>query len=167
MSHPNPVAMAIAMTLASVSEHLRDGQSAAGLTPEERLAREREHDRQRAQKAWWRADDAARGQCRTCEPRMKTVVIQIGNTDNKLTQSEWSRFVHAVNCNLADLRLDASVHFRGSPPGDAPWQNYCWVLTAESLNDLQGRLGRLAHAFHQESIALTVGDTEFVAASPE
>lgn len=60
MSRPNPVALAIAaMALASVSEHLRDGQSAADLTPEERLAREREHDRQRAQEAWWRADRLA------------------------------------------------------------------------------------------------------------
>lgn len=93
---------------------------------------------------------------------MKTVVIQIGNTDNKLTQQEWSRFVHTVNCHIAEMRLDANVYFRGSSPGDAPWQNYCWVLTAESLNDLQSRLARLAHAFRQDSIALTVGDTEFV-----
>ena len=90
---------------------------------------------------------------------MKTVVIQIGNSDDKLSQSEWSRFVNA----LTDLveKCCTHVHFSGHSQGDAPWQNYCVVAESEALAQLRLCLCGLAKEYRQDSIALTVGNTIF------
>jgi hypothetical protein len=89
-----------------------------------------------------------------------TVVIQIGNSDDKLKQSEWSEFVEAVeNCIL--ITTDR-IHFHGLSPGDALWQNACWVADTDDVDKLRMRLVELAVRFRQDSIALTVGETEMV-----
>jgi hypothetical protein len=94
---------------------------------------------------------------------MKTIVIQIGNSDDKLTQKEWSYFVTRVS-NTLDT-LGAEVHFSGGSAAIAPWQNYCWVVGMSSADDLRRRLANMAKTYNQDSIALTIGDTEFIEAS--
>jgi hypothetical protein len=59
---------------------------------------------------------------------MTTVVIQIGNSDNKLTQSEWADFVGTVHD--AVMCLAGEIHFSGGSTWSAPWQNACWVCLA-------------------------------------
>jgi hypothetical protein len=90
-----------------------------------------------------------------------TIVIQIGNSDNKLTQQEWSRFYNHIH-NLVDDY--GTVHFRGTSLPNAPYQNACFVIESESMDGLKYQLGITAKDFKQKSIALTIGDTEFVEA---
>jgi hypothetical protein len=94
-----------------------------------------------------------------------TAVIQVGNSDNKLTQQEWSEFVGDVQDLLRVGHY--ATHFAGTSPSAAPWQNACWVL--EIVSDMQKdhlrtALGFFAKKYRQESIALTFGTTEFVPA---
>ena len=90
---------------------------------------------------------------------MKTVTVQIGNTDNKLTQQKWSEFVKRTHYVL---NRAGSIHFSGGSPNDAPWQNYCWVLASYSWDDTNEKLSELAREYQQDSIAVTYGDTEFI-----
>lgn len=91
---------------------------------------------------------------------MTTVVIQIGNSDDKLTQQQWSDFVGETDrC----VRLYAkSVHFMGCSSGEKPWQNACWVFEMATPFLMRDRLSNLAFRYQQESIAMTEGVTEFV-----
>ena len=96
----------------------------------------------------------------------KTIVVQIGNSDDKLTQEEWSLFVKS----LKDVsQTYGDVHFSGGSATDAPWQNYCVVFEVidmdEVLEAIRGRLMFLAKKFRQESIAMTEGVTHFCEAS--
>lgn len=96
---------------------------------------------------------------------MSTAVVIIGNTDNKLTQQEWSRFYTSVDSALTGASV--SMEFSGASHGAAPWQNACWVATLRRgvEMDLRHALAQLAAQFEQDSIALLVGETEFVEAS--
>ena len=91
---------------------------------------------------------------------MKTVIIQIGNSDNKLTQKEWSEFVRCVDIYSSVT----DTHFRGVSNSDAPWQNACWVLEVEDYNydGLKRTIGNLESEFKQDSIAWTEGITKFI-----
>jgi len=95
---------------------------------------------------------------------MKTVIVQIGNSDDKLGQKEWAAF-----CAAAEWVIPGQIHFSGSSPGNANWQNHCWVsqVTDSKLPELRNGLAVLCRRYKQDSIALTVGDTEFVPAGPE
>jgi len=93
------------------------------------------------------------------EPPMKTVTIQIGNSDDKLTQKEWSSFCHLTH--EAIFNIAHKVHFRGFADGDAPWQNACWVIEVhpDYLRILFQEVGRVGRSFHQDAIAIAVGET--------
>lgn len=88
----------------------------------------------------------------------QTVVVQIGNSDNKLTQAQWANFVSCVRTALSRYE----VHFSGGSATDAPWQNFCWVFAAHSMDGLVSDLGDIAKTFNQDSIAVTIGTTQFV-----
>lgn len=93
---------------------------------------------------------------------MSTVTIQIGNSDDKLTQREWSAFCQAVNEAVSSRCR--KVYFNGGSHWRAPWQNACWV--AEVDNDdrapLKEALRNLRIAYRQESVAVTFGETQFI-----
>lgn len=96
---------------------------------------------------------------------MKTAVIQIGNSDDKLPQKTWSNFVLDVQSVIQVNML--TTHFSGTSASSAPWQNACWVVEIPNpvdyiLRELREELGVLAEKYEQNSIALTIGDTEFV-----
>lgn len=93
---------------------------------------------------------------------MKTVIIQIGNTDNKLTQTEWAHFVEAIRRLVTDHAR--RIHFGGGSSYDDPWQNACWVaeVTDSSIDAFRQALTETRNSFQQESVAFTVGETEFV-----
>ncbi|HWC61467.1 MAG TPA: hypothetical protein VHC44_17375 [Verrucomicrobiae bacterium] len=93
---------------------------------------------------------------------MKTTVVQIGNSDNKLRQAEWARFVQRVNA-IVQEHAD-TIHFFGGPENWAAWQKVCWVFDCDELRaaELNIRLGELRKEFQQDSVAVTRGETEFV-----
>lgn len=93
---------------------------------------------------------------------MKTVIIQIGNSDNKLTQQEWAYYIKDIDQIIYDLGL--TVHFRGGSPFDTRWQNSCWVceINENSVANLKSWLEIRRESYNQESIALTIGETQFV-----
>lgn len=93
---------------------------------------------------------------------MTTITVQIGNSDDKLTQKEWSDFV--AETGKALITRTGLIHFHSCSHGGAQWQNAAWVATISSspLGYLRGDLAALAKKFRQDSIALTVGDTEFL-----
>ena len=91
---------------------------------------------------------------------MKTVIVQIGNSDNKLTQEEWSRYV-------ADVKYFISVnvhkiHFCGGSSWDSIWQNACWVFEIEDDTQLKFVLTKCREQWRQDSVAYTVGETSFI-----
>jgi hypothetical protein len=92
-----------------------------------------------------------------------TLTILIGNSDDKLKQSEWSEYIHAVQIIVADLQYQ--IHFHGFSHPEAPWQNACWVVEAnDGFGVLANRLQMVAWAYHQDSIAVVEGETTFVKA---
>ena len=93
---------------------------------------------------------------------MKTVTICIGNSDNKLTQQEWSNFIERVYVVMCDRSV--AVHFSGFSAGDSPWQNVCWVaeVAKEDIEPLRAELKNVRERFKQDSVAFTAGETEFI-----
>jgi exo-beta-1,3-glucanase (GH17 family) len=91
-----------------------------------------------------------------------TVTIQIGNSDDKLTQSEWAEYVNEVkkavelNCTI--------VHFFGGAETWKPWQNVCWIIGCSDYMILTFKdvLTRIRLKYNQDSIAFSISNTEFI-----
>lgn len=94
--------------------------------------------------------------------KSKTIVIQIGNSDNKLSQKEWANFI--AETRLAVGSRCGNVHFDGGSGFDSKWQNMCIVADVyqSDIEGLAEDLSQLCVSFCQDSIAVTVGDTKFV-----
>jgi len=101
---------------------------------------------------------------RTCDggAGVKTIIVQIGNSDNKLRQADWARFVQRVTGIIQEHA--ATMHFFGGPENWATWQKVCWVFDGEEsrLDDLKITLAGVRKEFLQDAAAVTVGETEFV-----
>lgn len=93
---------------------------------------------------------------------MSTVTIQIGNSDNKLTQGEWAHFVAEVGQVVNEYVF--RTHFKGGSDWDAPWQNACWVceVNGDNVEALKEWIGVRRRNYKQDSVAMTFGETEFV-----
>ncbi len=92
----------------------------------------------------------------------QTVSILIGNSDNRLSQEEWSSF--ARNAQTLVSEFCAHVFFAGGASWDSPWQNACWVAEVE-LKDKAAfleRIRELRQKYRQDSVAVVFGKTEFV-----
>lgn len=102
-----------------------------------------------------------------------TVVAAIGNSDNHLSQAEWSQFINAFD---RGAKIGNREFFGFSNP-TAPWQNCCLVTAvadeearANGWDDtltyihavLDPVFADLCRRFKQESIALTIGTTQFI-----
>jgi len=93
---------------------------------------------------------------------MKTITLQIGNSDDKLFQREWSMF-----CKLIDQQVQSqasAVHFSGHSMPDAPWQNACWVFEIEEdiIDDFQKEIRVIRQIYQQDYVAWIEGQTLFV-----
>jgi len=93
---------------------------------------------------------------------VKTVVVQIGNSDNKLRQADWARFVQRLGGIICEH--SATIHFFGGPENWSTSQKVCWVFDGEEsrIVSLKIRLAEARKEFLQNSVAVTVGETEFV-----
>lgn len=112
----------------------------------------------------------------------KTLTISIGNSDNNLSQSTWANYVKALRETVnPDILPEgyryATIHFLGFTNPDSLRQSCTLVLginTDELLQvtnsnfdqwveyHLRPALCRIAAMYDQESIALTIGETEFL-----
>lgn len=93
---------------------------------------------------------------------MITAVIQIGNSDNTLTEAKWAKYSIAMWCAI-DLCIER-YHFRGGSTWDAFHQTALWVceVDPDKVQKLRNALEKVRREFHQDSVALTLGNTEFV-----
>lgn len=100
---------------------------------------------------------------------MNSAVVCIGNSDDKLTQAEWSQYVADVDRFIDRWRFN--VYFRGFPGSSERWQNACWVLDARDLfgepngmaiDILRKELSIIAERYKQDSIALILGKSEMI-----
>jgi hypothetical protein len=93
---------------------------------------------------------------------MQTITVQIGNSDDKLSQSTWSDFVALIHKTISDRAH--VVYFSGTSPGDAKWQNYAIVFSIDDIEIpiLRKKLTGIRENYLQHSIAWTSGETEFI-----
>lgn len=91
-----------------------------------------------------------------------TICIQIGNTDNKLTQQEWADFVRQIDAILD--AYETARHFFGGSPTYARWQNVCWVceIASGQFDDLIQDIRIHREFYRQDSVCVLAGDAEFV-----
>lgn len=96
------------------------------------------------------------------DSNMVTAVVQIGNSDNKLKQGEWSHFCHAVAGLVADAFSE--IHFSGGSEWNAPWQNACWCgsINIIDVEIFKRRIAVIRKSWNQDSVAILVGQTQFV-----
>jgi hypothetical protein len=100
---------------------------------------------------------------------MSTAYITIGNSDNKLTQAQWSEFRHAVDLAVSQAAAEgACVQFHGYSLPAAPWQNAMWAIELPDdlplvRQELRHRVAQLAWIYNQDSIAWAQADVEFLA----
>jgi hypothetical protein len=91
-----------------------------------------------------------------------TCFVAIGNSDDKLTQAEWSDFWCEVNNGLHGF----ASHMIGEwqTAAYAQRQSACWCVHVpeERLADLRDYLSKVAGRFRQDSIALSIADTELI-----
>lgn len=96
---------------------------------------------------------------------MKTVIIQLGNTDNKLTQKEWAIFISNIEKVLSDTKYTGlQVHFAGGSSAEKAWQNYCFVFNCyeSDIESIRFRVQNIRGLFKQDSVAFTLGKTELI-----
>lgn len=93
---------------------------------------------------------------------MITVTVQIGNSDDKLSQKDWAHYVSVVRNAIATSAFQ--VHFSGVSAADATWQNAAFVFEIERTpaNQLAIDLQAIRAGHNQESLAWTEGKTEFI-----
>lgn len=93
---------------------------------------------------------------------MKTITIQIGNSDDKLTQKDWHAF--CVEVGDAAVHHSEQVHFCGASHNSAPWQNAAWVIEIndEDIEGLKDNLTKIREHYRQDSVTFTTGDTLFI-----
>lgn len=93
---------------------------------------------------------------------IETVVIQIGNSDDKLSQFTWSAYCMQIRRMLA--RVTKEIHFIGGSPFDAAWQNACFVASIERhrKTELVESLAKIRKDYKQDSVAVMFGTTEFI-----
>lgn len=100
-------------------------------------------------------------------PSVVNLFIEIGNSDNKLPQAEWSAFVNEVEQVCQDLSSRIiGVYLSES---SMPYQNACYHiwLHGTQFNEFERRIGLIRGIYMQESIAVTQGDTVFVTGSKD
>ena len=92
---------------------------------------------------------------------MKTVTILAGNSDDKLSQKEWSRLISSIEAAILPGVLP---HFCGFTSTGSRYQTACWVIETEerTIDDLRSTVKNIREAYKQDSVAMIVGEVEFV-----
>lgn len=92
----------------------------------------------------------------------KTIIIQIGNSDDRLSQIEWSEFVNEVQQAVEIFANE--IHFFGASSNWMRWQNAAWILSCDESNirGFKHDMSKLGKQFKQDSIAWSESETEFI-----
>jgi hypothetical protein len=90
------------------------------------------------------------------------ILVCIGNSDNKLTQQEWAKFVQVTGEMLQSY--ESARHFFGGSETYAPWQNVCWLcmINDAQLPEIKRNIRSLCDLYRQESAYILTGMGEFV-----
>lgn len=90
-----------------------------------------------------------------------TLLALIGNSDNKLTQIEWSDFVGEIKTRIEKV---ATVHFFGGASMWEPWQNVAWVIEVNpmDIDELLSDIHRIRSEYKQDSAFVMIGDGMFI-----
>lgn len=93
-----------------------------------------------------------------------TVVVLIGNSDDKLSQLEWAKFIDDLDEAINQHRQ--KMYHAGYSEPKSMYQNTSRVfdMAVHEVMGLRTKLGILAKNYKQESIALVIGQTELVPA---
>jgi len=95
---------------------------------------------------------------------MKTVTLQIGNSDDKLTQLEWSNFIDTIDKAISIFK--GVPHFAGGSASEKPWQNYCFVFELDDdplvTKSFQRQLKDIRVQYRQDSVVWVDGVNLFV-----
>ncbi|RTK96549.1 MAG: hypothetical protein EKK64_03705 [Neisseriaceae bacterium] len=91
-----------------------------------------------------------------------TVIVLIGNSDNKLTQKEWHYYASDVRTII--WIFEKETHFIGSTEPFSEYQSGCFVfvIEKEQLEELKNRLTLCKQRHNQNFIAMIVGNTQFI-----
>lgn len=96
------------------------------------------------------------------------ILISIGNSDNKLSQAEWSQFIRSIRNILSSYSNTVTVHGEWFSAPDSPWQNANWCIeplgmtSTTDLAELKTDLITARKRYRQDSIAWTQGPVEFI-----
>jgi hypothetical protein len=87
-----------------------------------------------------------------------TVYITIGNSDDKLSQVDWSRFTADIRVAIANW--NGRIWFAGFAPPDSRFQNACFGASFDHdhIGGLRMSLKQIREAYRQDSIAFAVVD---------
>lgn len=99
---------------------------------------------------------------------MSVIYISIGNSDNKLTQSEWSEFWLDTDEVVQGHATTVHGVWQSSPVSS--YQSACWcinVSTEREVSKLATALGRIARKYRQDSIAWAGAETQFIEPAEE
>lgn len=83
-----------------------------------------------------------------------TITIQIGNSDDKLTQAKWANYVFDVATMVASHKCE--VHFFACSAGSEIWQNAAWVIVCDDENErklLKDSIATIREGYNQDSVA--------------
>ena len=98
------------------------------------------------------------------DPKVVTLVLMIGNTDNRLTQQEWAAYCNEFMQLVTREALE--VHFCGGPSTWSTYQNLCMVGVFDLGEPDHSRFVRelqdLRVRFRQDSVAVVPGITQFI-----
>jgi hypothetical protein len=88
------------------------------------------------------------------------IVVSIGNSDDRLTQKEWNKFVEEMIDLLAD---SGKVHFFGGASTFAPWQNVAWIVELrEAPIAVMARVSTIREKYKQDSAFVMVEEGQFI-----
>jgi hypothetical protein len=87
----------------------------------------------------------------------------IGNSDDKLSQKEWSLFCAHTKTRLGGIK-DLQFHLMGYSWPGSPFQNACFVIEIDidQIEEVMLIAGNLAHKYRQDSVAVMTGATHFI-----
>lgn len=91
-----------------------------------------------------------------------SVCVLLGNSDNKLTQREWSEFVDDVRGLVASYATE--TQFVGATDSISPYQTACIVFNMDETEvaSFENYLERIRIRYRQDSIALVIAPVAFV-----
>lgn len=94
-------------------------------------------------------------------PDLTTVYVSIGNSDDKLTQAEWSNFLHSFRECMAKFAVEVYGDWASEP--SSSYQNACMAIATETPRTLKAALTMLRKEYRQDSLAWAEAPrTEFI-----